>query len=349
MGVIRGIVRIVLILFWGLGSTQMVISQSPPQFPAPDFVLRSDFDKGKGHTEVSFNEDKNGKATGNFAVYGDPNLSIQLESLSFSADGSMLAVGSTPNIVDLWDLPNHTRLKSFVAGSSVALSPNGAMLATDGIAIWDTKTSKQLRRIVWTGDTIKRLYFSPSGALLSVTSNGADDMIYDVQSGRKLETLLHTREGQFSSDGSIFVGANRETLTVWQVDGWKPLHVFPTGPYYVTTTAISPDKKTVVIGGPHGTKIVDLSNGALITQFGDGYVSSVSFVADGAAVMVSDAKGKGIWNFKGQAECSDTKLESGVALLSPGDRWLVMGAQHQRDVLLWKGESLKTACPSLLK
>jgi hypothetical protein len=133
------------------------------------------------------------------------------------------------------------------------------------------------------------------------------------------------------------------------VNGWKPLHVFPAGPYYVTTTAIAPDMKSVAIGGPHGTKIVDLDNGAVIAQFGDGYVSSVSYVADGTAVMVSDAKGKGIWNFKGQAECAETKLESGEALLSPGDRWLVVGAQHQRDVLLWKGESLKSACPSLLK
>jgi WD40 repeat protein len=147
MGVnIRGIVCVVLVSIWGFGSTQMVISQSASQFPAPDFVLRSDFDKGKGDTEISVKEDKNGKTTGNVVVYGDPNLSIQLESLSFSADGSMLAVGSTPNIVDLWDVPNHARLKSFVAGSSVALSPNGAMLATDGITIWDTKTGKELRR-----------------------------------------------------------------------------------------------------------------------------------------------------------------------------------------------------------
>jgi WD40 repeat protein len=141
---IRDIGRIVLLIL-GFGSTQVLISQSPLQFPAPDFVLRGDFDKGEGHTEVDVQKDKNGKEAVGFKAYGDPNLLIQLESLSFSADGSMLAVGSTPNIVDIWDVPHQMRLRSFAGGSSVALSPNGTLLATDGITIWDTKTGKQLR------------------------------------------------------------------------------------------------------------------------------------------------------------------------------------------------------------
>lgn len=348
----------VLLLIYGLANPQVLRSQSRPQFPPPDFILRSDFDNGKAHTEFFGKMGKDGKAIGSgFTVYGDPNLLIQLTSLSFSRDGSLLAVGSTPNIVDIWDVTRRIRLQSFYGGSTVALSSDGSRLATNGLAIWDTKTGRVIRRIKWEDGTnqpgvqrtVNKLHFSPSGTMLSVTSNGSDVMIYDVESGKKMATLADTRDGQFSSDGLIFVGANNQVLTVWKVDGWKSLHTFTAGPDYVTSVAIAPNRGTVLIGGPHGTKMVDLSNGAVVAQFGGGYVSSVSYVADGTAAIISDANGKSIWNFKGQEECADTKLESSEALLSPGDRWLVVGAQHQRDVLLWKGESLKATCPSLLK
>jgi WD40 repeat protein len=331
-----------------------LLSQSPLQFPAPDFVLRSDFDEGKARTEFSLKKDKDGKATGTgFTVYGDPNLLIQLSSLSFSGDGSLLAVGSTPNIVDIWDVPHRIRLQSFAGGSTVALNSDGSLVATNGLAIWDTKTGKVIRRIKWEDGTnqpgvqrtVNKLHFSPSGTMLSVTSNGSDVIIYDLKSGQKMATLTETRDGQFSSDGSIFVGANYQVLTVWKVDGWKPLHVFPAGPDYVTAVAIAPDKGTVLVGGPNGTKLIDLNNGTVLAQFGDSYVSSVSYLADGSAAVIRDSK-LALWNFKGQAGCTDTKLEARDALLSPGGEWLVGGAQHQRDVLLWKGKSIKTACSS---
>lgn len=331
---------------------------SQVEFPPSDFVLHSDFDKTKGHTEFTLKEDKDGKGTGGgFVVYGDPNLLIQLTSFSFSGDGSLLAVGSTPSFVDIWDVQHRTRLKSFRGGSTVGLSSDGSLLATSGIAIWDTSTGKIIRHIEWEETTnqpgvqrtVKKLSFSPSGAFLSVTSNGSGVTIFGVQSGKKITTLLDAQDGQFSSDGSIYVGANYKTLTIWQVDGWKRLHVFPAGPDYITALAIAPDKKTAIIGGPHGAKIVDLGNGGVIARFGTGYVNSVSYLANGSEVMVGDQKGQGLWNIRGQEECADTELESGVALLSPGDKWFVVGAQHQRDVLLWKGESLLGTCHALSK
>lgn len=338
-------------------SPQLLISQLSSRFPPPDFVLHSDFDRGKAHTEFSVKQDKGGKAEGaGFTVYGDSNLLIQLTSLSFSGDGSLLAVGSTPSFVDIWDVARRIRLQSFSGGSIVALNGDGSRLATNGIAIWDTKSGKVLRRIKWEETTnepgvqrtVKNLHFSPSGAMISVTSNGSDVVVYDVKSGEKLATLTDTRDGQFSSDGSIFVGANHRVLTVWQVDGWKPLHTFPAGPDYVTAIAVAPDKSTVLIGGPHGTKLINLNNGALLGQFGTGYVSSVSYLANGSAAVIRDSK-LALWNFNGQAGCIDDKVEARYALLSPGDEWLVGGAQHQRDVLLWRGESIKTACLPLKK
>ena len=47
-------------------------------------------------------------------------MQIEVSSLSFSRDGKLLAVGSTPGIVDLWDVENNKKLRSFQGGSSVS-------------------------------------------------------------------------------------------------------------------------------------------------------------------------------------------------------------------------------------
>ena len=54
---------------------------------------------------------ENGKTTGSFAVYGGPSLA-QVLGLSFSGDGKLLAVGSTPGLVDVWDVDKRSKLRS---------------------------------------------------------------------------------------------------------------------------------------------------------------------------------------------------------------------------------------------
>jgi WD40 repeat protein len=44
-----------------------------------------------------------------FAIYGGASV-IQVESLSFSGDGKILAVGSRPGRVDVWDVEKRTKL-----------------------------------------------------------------------------------------------------------------------------------------------------------------------------------------------------------------------------------------------
>src|SRR6266571_4284782 len=77
----------------------------PPaiSFPAPNFTLHDATRKEEKPRTVlgPMKTDGQGKVTGSFAVYGGSSL-IQVSSLSFSADGKLLAVGSTPSIVDIW-------------------------------------------------------------------------------------------------------------------------------------------------------------------------------------------------------------------------------------------------------
>lgn len=129
-------------------------------------------------------------------------------------------------------------------------------------------------------------------------------------------------------------------MTVWQVDGWKLLTTFPAGPDYTTGAAVSPDGTKILIGGPNNARLVDVSDGKTLRVFGRGWVSGVGFLSDDV-LMVRDPDQLGFWTSEGQLLCSDPRLQTAVLALTPAGG-LVAGAMHQRDVMLWSAEKLKS-------
>jgi hypothetical protein len=61
-------------------------------------------------------------------------------------------------------------------------------------------------------------------ALLEVSSNGENDLVFDVSSGQLVATLTSTQQGQFSRDGTAFVGGNAKDLIAWstKLQTWDP-------------------------------------------------------------------------------------------------------------------------------
>jgi WD40 repeat protein len=281
-------------------------------------------------------------------VYGGAEQ-IQLSSLSFDRKGELLATGSTPDIIDIWDLNKRIKLRTIIGGTTVALAPDGKLLASDGISLWDITTGKELRKIPWSGDTVDQLQFSPSASQLLVASNKADLMVFEVASGRKLAVLKNSRRGQYSSDGKFIVGANYQHLLVWSAGDFTLLKDLPNGPDYVTNVAVAPNNQTVLIGGPNGTRLVRLEDGRTIASFGKGYVQSLGFSNSGKTIFTRDSGAISFWNLAGKELCSDKKIESGQAKLGPDDLWLVTGAEHQRDLLLWRETSINESCGNLIE
>ena len=112
-------------------------------FPHPDFVLNDVNAKNSksGMVIGPIQSDGQGGSKGSIAFYGGSSL-IQVSSLSFSANGEILAVGSLPRGVDVWDVETRKKLAPFDAGSTCALSSDGRLLATDGkeIEIWEASS-----------------------------------------------------------------------------------------------------------------------------------------------------------------------------------------------------------------
>jgi WD40 repeat protein len=325
-------------------------------FPGPDFVLLDkDLKPQKSGVALGpMESDGKGGTKGSFAVYGGASL-IQVGSLSFSGDGKILAVGSTPGRVDLWDVERRSKLLTLAAGTTLALSPDGRLLAKagNGIEICDATTSKLIKKIPWSlttstpgvQRTIKKLVFNPGGSLLEVSSNGENDLVFDVSSGQLVATLTSTQQGQFSRDGSFVVGGNAKHLIVWSTKNWTKISDVPNGPDYVTQIAAFPEKDLAVVGGPKNARLVHLSSGEEVAKVGQGYTNFVAFSEDGTIIFTYSGGGFGVWDTTGKQNCYKQHLGNGTVALSADGRWLAAAMVNGgTGVSIWNIRTALEAC-----
>jgi WD40 repeat protein len=325
-------------------------------FPEPDFILRDkDLKPQKGGVVLGpMESDGKGGAKGSFAVYGGSSL-IQVGSLSFSGDGKALAVGSTPGRVDIWDVERHAKLLTLTGGSTLALSPDGRLLAKDGngIEICDTKTGRLIKRIPWSlttstpgvQRTIKQLHFNASGSLMLVSSNGENDLVFDVSSGQLVATLTSTQQGQFLRDGAFVVGGNAKHLIEWNTKSWTKVSDVPNGPDYVTQVAAFPEKDLAVVGGPKNARLVHLSSGEEVARVGPGYTNFAAFSEDGTLIFTYSSGGFGVWDTTGKQYCYKEDLGNGTVALSADGRWLAAAMVNGgTSVAIWNLKSVLGVC-----
>jgi len=318
----------------------------PKTAPPRDFLLHVEVKTGKPHTDLGpMKTDSSGRRAASFAVYGGPSL-VQVSSLSFSADGKSLAVGSTPSTVDIWDLETRASLISFPAGSTVALSPDGHLLATNGkdVMIWDLVSTKVILRMPWDGATIWRMSFDPSGTWLVVRANGKNDTVFNVKTGEKVASLTNTQEAQFSTDGLLAIGGNAKHIITWRTKDWSQARDLANGlPDFVTRFAVSPGKDLVVVGGPNVARLIRLSTGEEVAKLSTGYTNFAAFDETGSFIFTYAGSGFGVWDITGKLMCTAKEMGNGTMALSPNGRWLAAGGGG-RDVRVWKVENILNLC-----
>jgi len=327
------------------------LESKPIVIPDPAFTLQDpDFKPQAPHTVVKMNKNSGGgPATGTFAVYG--GLPVEVSSLSFSGDGKLLAVGSTPGRVDLWDMEGRRKIRTFDGGSAVSVSMDGRLLANDGkgIEIYDVASGQLLKRIERpakkTDTTIQRLEFDPTASFLVVTANGEDDVVYDVSSGKLLATLTDTKRSCFSRDSSLLVGGNYQHLIAWRTKDWSKVSDFPSSHGYVTAMAALPEKDFVVIGTSQMARLVRLSSGEELAIVGNGFTHLAAFDRNGTILFTYTSDGLGVWDTQGKKYCEKKDVGNGTMALSPDDRWLVSGVVGGRpSISVWKIQDIAKSC-----
>ncbi len=160
------------------------------------------------------------------ALVEELRTAAPVTGLAFSADGRRLAVSSDRRLVQVWDFAARKVIRAFSQmGYQAVLSPDGKLIAAleDGedmdnsgqmvsritIQVFQVDTGNLLSTLtgilplsIWNTNTLSTegIYFSPDGKTLQAANNFGDVRIWDVNSGRLLNTSLndHTR-GRLSS------------------------------------------------------------------------------------------------------------------------------------------------------
>jgi eukaryotic-like serine/threonine-protein kinase len=152
--------------------------------------------------------------------------------LVFSADGGRLAAAMGESVA-IWDTKTFARILQFPAVESprgvldVALSPDGALLATAGqdrwVRIWNSTDGRLVRGVQLVGWMPTSVDFSPDGrVVLADDSTGPGQggfSLWDAKTGRQLRRIpalgMTIYDARFSPDGSLIVASGEE------IRGWK--------------------------------------------------------------------------------------------------------------------------------
>jgi WD40 repeat protein len=305
-----------------------------------------------GYQGVQVLDAKSGKLLGKLET-GDRNVGLRL--VSFSADGSRIAVGlqnfNAKLQVTVWDADGFKKLHSLEVLHDqlayVALSADGKLLATWGqhrnrggpadqdiprtVQLWDTATGKELKKVVAEGaGFLTAAALSKDGKQLATLEGGAVLGIWDVESGKVVHRLAARRgtaQVRYSPDGKLLAAtANDGAVQLWQVPEYKRLGVTAApnrglsapGAGAASSLAFLPDGKVRALGGTaQALQLWEVPSGKLLTPQDThaGPVTSVRFSPDGKKVISGAGDGLRVW------DAATGKSEKRVDLRDPNDQF----------------------------
>jgi WD40 repeat protein/serine/threonine protein kinase len=233
--------------------------------------------------------------------------------VAYSPDGTRIATGSWDRTVKVWDAEDGKELLTFRGHDEpvwrVAFSPDGRRLASLDkrmLRIWDATTGAELRALLCSDPNYQYgLAYSPDGRHVAVTMQKQGVLIWDVETGAKVQAFHgHTsavKNVAYSPDGKLLASGAGDLVRnepgevkVWEAaTGREVFHLRGhTDPIY--GVAFSPDGRRLVSASQdHTLKIWDTSTGqeALTIRAHKDTVRAVAFSRDGWRLASASADG----------------------------------------------------------
>jgi WD40 repeat protein/DNA-binding SARP family transcriptional activator len=157
-------------------------------------------------------------------------LSLPL-SVTFSADGSLLATGDATGEVKIWNVAEGKPLQTCMGHSdwiwSVAFSPDSKTLVSGSsdrtVKLWNVHTGQCRRTLQGHTRQVWSVAFHPHQPILASASEDRTIKLWNLETGECTSTLEgHTawvRSIAFSSDGTLLgSGSDDETVKLWNVE-----------------------------------------------------------------------------------------------------------------------------------
>ena len=178
--------------------------------------------------------------------------------LSFSSDGTMLAVDGGGHSVKLWNMTTKQSMMSLEYTDTIgnmALSPNDAIIAAgvyDNLILWAVATGDQIATIPHQGWP-SALAFSSDSKMLATSESYPRKAIrlWDVATVTEIATILDQRANTlaFSPNGDILISADYNGIKIWDVETREKIKSVstPSRIGWPNSISFSPDGKTFAI------------------------------------------------------------------------------------------------------
>ncbi len=280
---------------------------------------------------------------------------IHVDSIIFSNDNTLVAVGSSPGyatldaIVQIWNL-NEKRLVRTItipkstAALSLSISPDNSKIATGLFTgytiVWDIQTGRDLLSL---GNqfNVSSVLFSPTGASLASGGGnwiqndpGESLIIYSIPSGQR----IHTLDGKTKSvsslastlDGKILASGSLDgKIVLWESENGEIIRTLNIGER-VNNLAFTPDGKILASGAGESVQLWQVENGVLLKTIKDmnGKVENLSFSDDGTILIIGTDNGEiSAWGDSGSVSDSlpvSTSVPSPTAITDANNVSMVL-------------------------
>jgi WD40 repeat protein len=308
-----------------------------------------------------------------------PRLELQtghsapVSSVAFSPDGTTLASGSYDRTVILWDLRTG-RMRRRLLGhrhnvGTVAFSPSGESLASGDcttVRLWDGASGEWRRTL--TG-ICEPWVFSSDGRFLIAQSSYDVTVIkwWDLETGETRRIRASPEDSvnaiSLSLDGTTMATASYREVRIWdpqtgelkrccrvpaRISWWE--RDASTGTWRqvrseqgdLTAIALSPDGRTLAVGGRWALWLCDTRTGRRTRLFPFGGAHPLTFTPDGKRLVAGTGGGAvKLWNVRtGELDRSfvgHTEWVAGVACSADGRT--VASASHDRTVRVWRADT----------